>query len=453
MRHISRAAAIGVLLVFCVAGLGFAGGQSEAASEAEGAAADQIELRFSWWGGESRHNAILEVIEMFEEQNPGVTIKAEFSGWQGYIDKLRTQMAANSQPDLFYSGSNRTWGVLPEGGRADLNEFSGVIETSQLNDSQIEAVEEFADGRLVGLPRREQVLGGYLVNATLFEDLGIAIPEKTWSWEDLAELSQQVYDASDGEVYGVLDETGVAGYDSIGSRAWLMSHYGIPYVYDDGLGPTREQLVGYYEWWGSLRESGAASSAEVTVSADDNQNSPIVTGRVAMLPISIGSFARFQSNTEDELVFLPFPQGDYNNNEVGPGMLLSMSPHTEHPEMAAKFLNYMINDIEAGMVLKTELGIPSNAERRRALQEAGMDRNAEAVFSLHNWVVENLGTVKAVPTHPDYNELWTFRTTEEQRLAYDRADIDAVVDSIIGKAEQLDMAVPEDERSPLVAQQ
>lgn len=453
MRHTRRAAAIVAVLILCIAGMGFAGGQSEAAGEADATTEEQIELRFSWWGGESRHNAILEVIDMFEEQNPGVTIKAEFSGWQGYIDKLRTQMAANSQPDLFYSGINRTWGVLPEGGRADLSEYSDIVQTSQLNASQIEAVEDFADGRLIGLPRREQVLGGYIVNATTLEDLGIAIPDKTWSWDDLADVAQQVYDASNGEVHGVLDETGVAGYDSIGSRAWLMSHYGIPFVYNEGLGPTREQLVEYYEWWGALRESGAATSAEVTVSADDNQNSPIVTGDAAMLPISVGSFARFQSNTEDELVFLPFPQGDYNNNEVGPGMLLSMSPHTEHPEIAAQFLDYMINDVEAGMVLKTELGIPSNAERRAALQEAGMNRNAEVVFSLHNWVVENLGTVKAVPTHPDYNELWTFRTTEEQRLAYDRAEIGTVVDSIIGKAEQLDMAVPNDERAPLVAQQ
>ena len=36
------------------------------------ALAEDITLQMSWWGGESRHEAILKVIELFEAQNPGV---------------------------------------------------------------------------------------------------------------------------------------------------------------------------------------------------------------------------------------------------------------------------------------------------------------------------------------------------------------------------------------------
>ncbi len=438
--------------VFSILTVGaFASGQQE--GDASDGGEENIEIRFSWWGGESRHNAILEVIDMFEEQNPGVSVKAEFGGWSGFIDKLRTQMAADSQPDVFYSGIDRTWGVLPEDGREDLNKYSDIISTQYLNSSQLEAVEEFADGRLIGVPRREQVIGGYLINTTLLNELGIEMPEKTWTWNDLARISEEVYEKSNGEIHGVLDETGVSGYDSIGSRAWLMSKYGVPYVYDGGVGPTEDQLVEYYRWWKELRESGAASSAEITVSADDNQNSPIVTKKVAMLPISIGSFSRFQGNIKDDLTLYPFPQGEYNNNEVGPGMLMSMSPHSEYPKMVAKFIDFMINDVEAGMILKTELGIPSNAERRKALQEEGLSEADEVLFSLHNWVVENLGTVKEIPTHSNYNEFWKFRTTEEQRLSYERATIEEIVENILDKAKNLDIEVPDTNRDPLTTKQ
>ena len=43
-------------------------------------AQEQVTLRFSWWGGDSRHRATVDAIERME-LNPHVTIKAEYSGW------------------------------------------------------------------------------------------------------------------------------------------------------------------------------------------------------------------------------------------------------------------------------------------------------------------------------------------------------------------------------------
>ena len=40
-------------------------------------AQDNTTLRFAWWGGASRHEATLKAIKAFEQQNPGVKIKAE----------------------------------------------------------------------------------------------------------------------------------------------------------------------------------------------------------------------------------------------------------------------------------------------------------------------------------------------------------------------------------------
>lgn len=422
------------LMVLMVAALAVATGTSE---DAEGE--EEITLRFSWWGGETRHNALLAAMDLYMEQNPGVTLEGEFSGWDGYIDKLRTQMAAGEQPDVFYTGTDGPWQVLPLEASADLNDFA-VVDTSQIADAQLEQVT--IDGRLVGLPRSASVRGGYLINGTLFAELGIDIPDYTWSWDDFAEIAQQVYDESDGEVFGTLDETGGITYGSFGARAWMLSNFGMPYTTPEGLGLTEEQLLEYYEWWAELRESGAASSAEVSVSADDNQNSPIINRGVGMLALSLGSYARFQSNTTDELVFVPFPQGEYNNNELAGGVIASMSADGDHQEQAADFLNFIINDVEAGMILGTEVGIPANAERRAALLEAGLDEAGEVVFTLNNWIVDNLGTVAFTGTHPRFSEFRDLYFAEEQRMAFGRASVDETVEAIIDIADQLDITVP-----------
>jgi oligogalacturonide transport system substrate-binding protein len=57
-------------------------------------------LRFSWWGGSGRHEATLKALRLFEEKNPGVKIKAEYMGFNGYLERLTTQIAGGAEPDV-----------------------------------------------------------------------------------------------------------------------------------------------------------------------------------------------------------------------------------------------------------------------------------------------------------------------------------------------------------------
>jgi hypothetical protein len=57
-------------------------------------------LRFAWWGGGSRHAATLKALRLFEQRHPGVRVKAEYMGFNGYLERLTTQIAGRSEPDL-----------------------------------------------------------------------------------------------------------------------------------------------------------------------------------------------------------------------------------------------------------------------------------------------------------------------------------------------------------------
>ena len=66
----------------------------------DGGGEKEVVLRFSWWGGDSRHKATLDAIKLFEEKNPGIKIKAEYSGWDGHFEKVSTQVTGNTAPDI-----------------------------------------------------------------------------------------------------------------------------------------------------------------------------------------------------------------------------------------------------------------------------------------------------------------------------------------------------------------
>ena len=59
-----------------------------------------VTLRFMWWGGDTRHAATLNAIERYTELHPNVTIEGEYQGYDGYQQKLMTQIASGNEPDI-----------------------------------------------------------------------------------------------------------------------------------------------------------------------------------------------------------------------------------------------------------------------------------------------------------------------------------------------------------------
>ncbi|MGL9735611.1 MAG: extracellular solute-binding protein [Symbiopectobacterium sp.] len=73
-------------------------------------AADPVEVRISWWGGNQRHEATLAAINAFQKAHPEIKVKAEYTGWDGYLLRLSTQMAGGQEPDVI----RIDWNWLPQ---------------------------------------------------------------------------------------------------------------------------------------------------------------------------------------------------------------------------------------------------------------------------------------------------------------------------------------------------
>ena len=63
-----------------------AAGESAAADSKATGDQEPVTIRFSWWGGESRHKATLEAVDAFMKEYPWITVECEYSAvswWNG----------------------------------------------------------------------------------------------------------------------------------------------------------------------------------------------------------------------------------------------------------------------------------------------------------------------------------------------------------------------------------
>lgn len=114
-------------------------------------AADNVELRMSWWGGNSRHQQTLKAIEEFHKQHPNITVKAEYTGWDGHLSRLTTQIAGNTEPDVMQTN----WNWLPifsknGDGFYDLNKVKDSLDLTQFESKELQNTT--VNGKLNGIP-------------------------------------------------------------------------------------------------------------------------------------------------------------------------------------------------------------------------------------------------------------------------------------------------------------
>ena len=70
-----------------------------AESSAAGDAADSqepVELKFSWWGGDSRHEATEKAVAAFMEKYPYITVTTEYGAWSGWEEKQALNSRCNA---------------------------------------------------------------------------------------------------------------------------------------------------------------------------------------------------------------------------------------------------------------------------------------------------------------------------------------------------------------------
>lgn len=336
---------------------------------------ENVEIRFSWWGSEARHEATLAAIAAYEAANPHVKIVPEYSGYDGYQDKLMAQVAGGNAPDIFTCVAEWYPALYDSNALADL---TGKMDFSGHSESIMEACSY--DGKVMGV---NASLNGYGItyNKVLTEKYGVEVPTGDYTWDDLAKMLGEAYEKSGGEVYGTSD---------MRYGGWLMEAFGYtqlqkpwPYMWsNDTLTITAEDVTAFFNYVENLPE-GSMLPPEESYNIDQFTSAAVAQG-IAMFEFgSLGTFSAIQSQTENELGVLLLPVGPKGEtaNTSRPGLILSVFQGSKVQDESAKFLDWFTNSADAAKILKTCRGVPPTTTQRDAVMaEAGLLEKSDLVI-------------------------------------------------------------------------
>jgi len=403
MKRIATLSILAVLIVSLVAACGNGGGNnaanqggnnSAASANAEGNAGNAgeepavdekkpVTVRIAWWGGQARHDYTLKVIELYEQQNPHVTIEPEYASFDDHWKKLAPQAAANNLPDIIQMDISYLTQYGARGQLEDLQPYTenGLIDVSSISEAAISGGK--LGDQLFAFNLGSNALLSVFDKAML-EQAGGTMPGEDWTWEDFTALGpimkeqgkllmadlrhdvffpfylrgkgQHMY-AADGKSLGYEDDQLFIDFYTM-YKNW----------YDSGYLLSLDKLA---------QKKGTPEDGELelgnAVSTFGWSNQYILSSTVAKRPFEI----------------LPVP--GWNENKalfLKPSMYFSISKNSEAKEEAARFIDFWVNDIEANKIIMGERGVPVSSKVKEELKPLLTPEQAK-VFEYVAWAEAN----------------------------------------------------------------
>ena len=122
----------------------------------------------------------------------------QVTSWNEYWTKLEAAAISNQMPDIFWMHTNEILKYADYGKIADLTDLYDEEDPEyfQKHFSEVSLKNiQGSDGRYYGVPKDKDTVG-LVYNKEMFDAAGVAYPDETWTWDDLCEASQKIYDAT-----------------------------------------------------------------------------------------------------------------------------------------------------------------------------------------------------------------------------------------------------------------
>ncbi|MBF9133537.1 extracellular solute-binding protein [Plantactinospora sp. S1510] len=366
-------------------------GAAACGGEEEGADPDaKVELSIFWWGGEARAKLTEEALALYTAEHPNVTFKKTWQANQGYFDKLATLTAGGDAPDIFQIDDNYLTEYASRKTTLDLNKFKddGKLDVSKFPESLWQY--GVVDGKLSGVAFGENTQG-LVYNKTLLQKNGLPEPTTGMTWEAFIAWAANV--SKTAKIPGTQDPS--ADYKAF--WVWLRQQ-GKDLYKGKELGFTAEDVTRWFELWKGARAQGATPTPDVIHEGNvtDITKQLVVTGKAGTSWVWANQLPELKKNTKDELGVIAYP-GDPSAQWARASMYFSVFQKSKHADVAVDVINFLANDPEAGKILGTDRGLPSNLDVRKAVSESVTDPAMKLSIQVESELGAKFGPSPQVP--------------------------------------------------------
>lgn len=322
-------------------------------------AQENITLRISWWGGQTRHEAMLRAIEAYEQAHPQIQVDSEYGQFTPYYQKLITQLRGHSTADIFaidYKWANQLLQM-----RDSFVNMDTLSELLPLTGQQraFAGVYGGGDTFLIGIPMGINA-HCMMYNADFFSDFGLD-PASLSSWDALLEAGARIH-AQDPERYLLFLTSDSFTYLV---RTLVKQRTGNCLLLDDGtLGCTQEELCDVFTYVVQLLDSHTLPPFELCM-LYENLSAPSnplwLEQRVGIFPSWTSAYPGLEAlNLPFEMCQMLYPcdEGALNSGAmVTPTLFFAISADSPYQEEAARLLQFLLDQTTHG-VLHNEFGAP-----------------------------------------------------------------------------------------------
>ncbi len=348
---------------------------------------EECTLTFSWWGGDSRHEATLKAIEAFEAKYPGIDVEATYGTWSGWEDSMATMFATQTAPDVNQVNWNWLTSYSEDGSAfMDLNEVSAVLDLSQYDEDALEQCVVADELQAVPVSMTGRI---FYWNEATFEKAGIAVPT---SLEELMAAGETFKTQLGDDYYPLV----LGEYDRMILMVYyLESVYGKPWVENNELQYTSEEIQEGLAFIQSLEDAHVTPSIQTILGdgADSlDKNPKWMNGTYAGIFEWDSSASKFSGALEEGQEFVVgdyfADMGEYQGGYSKVSLGFAISETCENPKEAAMLLDFLLNEDEGTTIMASERGIPLSSAALENCTEQGLlnETVAEANGKVLDWV-------------------------------------------------------------------
>ncbi|MCR5671007.1 MAG: extracellular solute-binding protein [Butyrivibrio sp.] len=398
----------GLLCVASLAGCGSADtadtAQSDTAevatTEAADTAADTTEensdasLVMAWWGNQVRNERTQQALDLYKERE-GVSVEGQFNQWNDYWQKLATDSAGDSLPDVLQMDYSYIDQYVNSEQLLDLTPYieSGALDVSNIPDNVVD-MGRIGDG-IYGIP--SGVTGSCIFyNKTACEEAGVDI-HQNMTLDEFIEAAKTMKEKTGLRVR--LEQGGQFLTD------WLRGR-GTPFT-EAKLPVGEEELTEYFQ----ILTDGIADGWHMTpdlMTSTGTEDDPLIYGsspETMAWAVSSGSsnmLTGYQSAAPEgmEIALLTWPtENTTKSNYLKPSMYFSVSTDTKNPDAAVALLNYLINSEECNDILLGERGVPASTAIAASIKSKISETDQKAMDYVTDVITPNCSPID--PPNPE----------------------------------------------------
>lgn len=324
---------------------------------------EETEITFSWWGNDTRHEYTMDGVDIFNASNDSkVHVDCRYGEWSGYERKNNVWMESDTQADVMQI--NYAWldAYSKDGtGYYDMYQLTDYIDLSGFDESDLTYGE--VDGKLNAIPIAFNT-STICFNKDIYDEYGLEIPK---TWDDFFEAAKVL---SQHDIY-------VLGMAKKHLLLMLIAYFeqttGKHVFKEDGtFSLSRDEVGVLLDFYKRLIDE------KVLMPIDQFDRTNFAKGECSASLFWISDADNYCGALSDNgytPLISDYPmatEAHMSGLYMKPATMYAISDTTSHPEAAATFVNFLLNNADMVMLQGTEKGVPVSKKAVSILESAGL---------------------------------------------------------------------------------